>query len=46
MNACSLRGYYFTPIRQFGQRYSFVRDVDDEEWREHPLSMGPPDGTG
>jgi hypothetical protein len=37
MNACSLRGHYFAPIRQFGQRYSFIRDVDDEEWREHPF---------
>lgn len=28
MNACSPRGHYFWPIRQFGQRYSFVKDVD------------------
>src|SRR4051812_13919851 len=25
MTACSPRGHYFAPIRQFGQRYAFVR---------------------
>jgi hypothetical protein len=37
MNACSLRGHYFAPVRQFGQRYSFIRDVDEDEWRQHPF---------
>jgi hypothetical protein len=30
MNACSPRGHHFVPIRQFGQRYSFVRELDPE----------------
>lgn len=28
MNACTQRGHYFFAVRQFGQRYSFVRRVD------------------
>lgn len=28
MNACTRRGHYFFGVRQFGQRYSFVRRVD------------------
>lgn len=28
MNACTQRGHYFFGVRQFGQRYSFVRRVD------------------
>jgi hypothetical protein len=28
MNACTPRGHNFAPIRQFGQRYSFILDVD------------------
>lgn len=32
MNACTPRGHYFSPIRQFGQRYSFVKEVDLEEF--------------
>lgn len=27
MNACTPRGHYFVPVRQFGQRYSFVKEV-------------------
>jgi hypothetical protein len=30
MNACSPRGHHFVPIRQFGQRYSLIRDLDPE----------------
>jgi hypothetical protein len=30
MNACTPRGHYFYAIRQFGQIYSFVRDLDPE----------------
>jgi hypothetical protein len=36
MNACTPRGHYFHPIRQFGQRYSFIRDVDLGEWEHNP----------
>jgi hypothetical protein len=37
MNACSARGHYFAPVRQFGQMYSFVVDVElgeveDRRW--------------
>jgi len=37
MTACSSRGHYFFPVRQFGQMYSFVREIDlaeiaDERW--------------
>jgi hypothetical protein len=28
MNACSQRGHYFLGVRQFGARYTFVREVD------------------
>jgi hypothetical protein len=31
MNACSRRGHYFVPVRQYGQMYSLVRDVDPAE---------------
>ncbi len=34
MNACTPRGHYFAPVRQFGQRYSFVKEVSLEEWEE------------
>lgn len=34
MNACTPRGHYFVPVRQFGQRYSFVKEVPLEEWEE------------
>jgi hypothetical protein len=30
MNACSPRGHHFVPIRQFGQRYSLIRELDPE----------------
>jgi len=28
LNACTPRGHFFIPVRQYGQRYTFVRDVD------------------
>lgn len=28
ITACSSRGHYFVPVRQFGQMYSFVREID------------------
>lgn len=31
LTACSPRGHYFVPIRQFGQMYSFVRETDPAE---------------
>jgi hypothetical protein len=34
MNACSPRGHYFVPVRQFGQRYSFVKEVSLQEWEK------------
>jgi hypothetical protein len=34
MNACSPRGHYFVPVRQFGQMYSLVVDIDLEEIEE------------
>jgi hypothetical protein len=34
MNACSPRGHYFVPARQFGQLCSYVRDVDLAEAEE------------
>jgi hypothetical protein len=41
MNACTPRGHYFAPVRQFGQRFSFVLDVDLDEWRERPFAVDP-----
>jgi hypothetical protein len=34
MNACTPRGHYFVPVRQFGQRYSFVKEVPLDELEE------------
>jgi hypothetical protein len=30
MNACSPRGHHFVPVRQFAQRYSFIRELDPQ----------------
>jgi hypothetical protein len=38
MNACSPRGHYFVPVRQFGQMYSFVADVPMDQIEEHQWS--------
>ncbi len=38
MTACTPRGHHFVPIRQFGQRFSFVREVDGSEWDRHPYA--------
>ena len=35
MNACTPRGHYFLPVRQFGQRYSFVKEVALDELARH-----------
>lgn len=44
MNACTPRGHNFSPIRQFGQRYSFVRRADVGEWARDPYHWDP-EGT-
>lgn len=36
MNASSPRGHFFIAVRQFGQRYSFVSEVDLAAYRERP----------
>jgi hypothetical protein len=41
MNACTPRGHYFAPIRQFPQRYSFVHDVDLGEWEQQRFRWDP-----
>lgn len=35
MTACTPRGHHFVPIKQFGQRFSFVRELDVSEWEGH-----------
>jgi hypothetical protein len=40
MNACTPRGHYFVPVRQFGQRYSFVKEVSLEEFGGASLRLG------
>jgi hypothetical protein len=35
VRACMPRGHYFMPVFPLGQRYSFVRDVEPEEWERH-----------
>lgn len=44
MNACTPRGHYFVPVRQFGQRYSFIKEVPLEELEEHHFAWDT-DGT-
>jgi len=36
LSACTPRGHHFAPVKQFGQRYCFIRDVDVGEWQTHP----------
>lgn len=43
MNACTPRGHNFAPIRQFGQRYSFVRDIDLGDWEQQRSRWDPED---
>lgn len=38
LNACTPRGHFFIPVRQFGQRYSFVREIDPAVYDDHPFS--------
>jgi hypothetical protein len=44
MNACTPRGHYFLPVRQFGQRYSFVKEVSLDELDERHYAWDT-DGT-
>src|ERR1044072_1220255 len=44
MNACTPRGHYFVPVRQFGQRYSFVKEVPLDELDERHYAWET-DGT-
>ena len=44
MNACFPRGHYFHPVRQYGQRYTFVNPVTREDWEQH-LFRWDPDGA-
>ena len=37
MNACMPRGHYFIAVRQYGQRYSLVRQVNEEALDERPF---------
>ncbi len=41
INACTPRGHYFFPVHQFGQRYTFVREVDLAEWERHRYNWDP-----
>ncbi|MGZ4185037.1 MAG: hypothetical protein ACXVUE_05915 [Solirubrobacteraceae bacterium] len=36
MTACTPRGHHFVPIKQFGQRFTFVRELHLSEWDRHP----------
>jgi hypothetical protein len=44
MNACTARGHYFLGVRQFGERYTFVRQVDPAVY-ESEQSFGWDDGN-
>jgi hypothetical protein len=44
MNACTQRGHYFLGVRQFGERYAFVRKVDPAVY-EGERSFGWDDGN-
>jgi hypothetical protein len=44
MNACTPRGHYFVPVRQFGQRYSFVKEVSLDELEQRHFAWDT-DGT-
>ncbi len=38
MDACTPAGENFSPHRQFGQRFSFIREVDTAEWTTNPYA--------
>jgi hypothetical protein len=39
VNACTQRGHYFHPMRQFGQRYAFTRSVPLAELENHHFAV-------
>jgi hypothetical protein len=41
VNACTQRGHYFHPVRQFGQRYSFVREFPLDEFEKRHYAVDP-----
>lgn len=41
MNACSPRGHYFVPVRQFGQRCAYIREIDQASWSQHLHTWDP-----
>ena len=41
LNACSPRGHYFVPVRQFGQMYSLAVDIDPTETENRRLVWNP-----
>lgn len=45
MNACTPRGHYFVPVRQFSQVYSFVRDLDPTSEEARAFRWDDAEGT-
>jgi hypothetical protein len=45
MNACTPRGHYFVPVRQFSQIYSFVCDLDPLSGEASSFRWDDADGT-
>lgn len=45
MNACTARGHYFVPVRQFSQVYSFVRDLDPTSEEARAFRWDDAEGT-
>jgi len=41
MRACTPRGHNFAPVRQFGQRYTFILDIDPQRWETEPYRWDP-----
>jgi hypothetical protein len=45
MHACTQRGHYFVPVRQFNQVYTFVRDVDTHSEEARAFRWDDSEGT-
>jgi hypothetical protein len=43
LRACTPRGHNFAPVKQFGQRYTFVLDIDPQQWETRPYGWDPED---
>ncbi|HEU4658485.1 MAG TPA: hypothetical protein VFR97_13210 [Capillimicrobium sp.] len=41
LRACTPRGHNFAPVKQFGQRYTFILDVDPQQWEIRPHGWDP-----